>query len=84
MLGEPVGRQDRLFYEFDLEDMVPDDQSESVGFTLESGRDHHSPEMMPRDPRWRRQLVSVHAVYQSIVSCPEAYRFAKVSIVALP
>jgi len=25
MMGEPVGRQDRLFYEFDLEDMVPDD-----------------------------------------------------------
>ncbi len=25
MLGEPVGRQDRLFYEFDLEDMVPGD-----------------------------------------------------------
>jgi transposase len=24
MMGEPVGRQDRLFYEFDLEDMVPD------------------------------------------------------------
>ncbi len=25
MLGEPVSRQDRLFYEFDLEDMVPGD-----------------------------------------------------------
>jgi transposase len=25
MMGEPVGRQDRLFYEFDLEEMVPDD-----------------------------------------------------------
>jgi transposase len=25
MMGEPVGRQDRLFYEFDLEDMVPVD-----------------------------------------------------------
>ena len=25
MMGEPVGQQDRLFYEFDLEDMVPDD-----------------------------------------------------------
>ncbi len=25
MMGEPVGRQDRLFYEFDLEDMVPAD-----------------------------------------------------------
>ncbi len=25
MMGDPVGRQDRLFYEFDLEDMVPDD-----------------------------------------------------------
>ena len=25
MMGEPVGRQDRLFYEFDLEDMVPGD-----------------------------------------------------------
>ena len=24
-LGEPLGRQDRLFYEFDLEDMVPGD-----------------------------------------------------------
>jgi transposase len=23
MMGEPVGRQDRLFYEFDLEDLVP-------------------------------------------------------------
>ncbi len=23
MMGEPVGRQDRLFYDFDLEDMVP-------------------------------------------------------------
>ena len=23
MMGEPVGRQDRLFYEFDLEEMVP-------------------------------------------------------------
>ncbi len=23
MMGDPVGRQDRLFYEFDLEDMVP-------------------------------------------------------------
>ncbi len=22
LIGEPVGRQDRLFYEFDLEDMV--------------------------------------------------------------
>ncbi len=25
MMGEPVDRQDRLFYEFDLEDMVPGD-----------------------------------------------------------
>ena len=25
MMGEPVGRQDRLFYEFDLEDIVPGD-----------------------------------------------------------
>jgi transposase len=25
MMGEPVGRQDRLFYEFDLEDVVPVD-----------------------------------------------------------
>ena len=25
MMGEPVGWQDRLFYEFDLEDMVPGD-----------------------------------------------------------
>jgi transposase len=25
MMGDPVGRQDRLFYEFDLDDMVPDD-----------------------------------------------------------
>lgn len=25
MMGEPVGRQDRLFYEFDLNDMVPGD-----------------------------------------------------------
>ncbi len=25
MMGERVGRQDRLFYEFDLEDMVPGD-----------------------------------------------------------
>jgi transposase len=25
MMGDPVGQQDRLFYEFDLEDMVPDD-----------------------------------------------------------
>ena len=25
MMGEPVGRQDRLFYEFDLEDVVPAD-----------------------------------------------------------
>ena len=25
MMGEPVGQQDRLFYEFDLEDMVPGD-----------------------------------------------------------
>ena len=25
MMGEPVGRQDRLFYAFDLEDMVPAD-----------------------------------------------------------
>ncbi len=25
MMGEPVGRQERLFYEFDLEDVVPDD-----------------------------------------------------------
>jgi transposase len=25
MMGEPVGRQDRLFYEFDLEDVVPSD-----------------------------------------------------------
>ncbi len=25
MMGEPVGRQDRHFYEFDLEDMVPGD-----------------------------------------------------------
>ncbi len=25
MMGEPVGRQDRLFSEFDLEDMVPGD-----------------------------------------------------------
>ena len=24
-MGEAVGRQDRLFYEFDLEDMVPSD-----------------------------------------------------------
>ncbi len=25
MMGEPLGRQDRLFYEFDLEDVVPPD-----------------------------------------------------------
>ncbi len=25
MMGAPVGRRDRLFYEFDLEDMVPSD-----------------------------------------------------------
>ena len=25
MMGQAVGRQDRLFYEFDLEDMVPAD-----------------------------------------------------------
>jgi hypothetical protein len=25
MMGEPLGRQDLLFYEFDLEDMVPRD-----------------------------------------------------------
>ena len=25
MMGEPVGRQDRLFYEFDLEEVVPAD-----------------------------------------------------------
>ena len=25
MMGAPVGQQERLFYEFDLEDMVPDD-----------------------------------------------------------
>ena len=25
MMGEPVGRQPRLSYEFDLEDMVPGD-----------------------------------------------------------
>jgi len=25
MMGEPIGRQDRLFYEFDLEDVVPSD-----------------------------------------------------------
>ncbi len=25
ILGEPVGRQDRLFYEFDFDNMVPDD-----------------------------------------------------------
>ena len=25
MMGEPVGRQDRLFYQFDLEAMVPGD-----------------------------------------------------------
>jgi len=25
MMGEPLGRQDRLFYEFDLEEMVPGD-----------------------------------------------------------
>ncbi len=25
MMGAPVGRQDRLFYEFDLEEMVPSD-----------------------------------------------------------
>lgn len=25
MMGAPVGRQDRLFYEFDLEEMVPAD-----------------------------------------------------------
>jgi len=25
MMGDPVGRQDRLFYEFDLDDMVPAD-----------------------------------------------------------
>ncbi len=30
MMGEPVGRQDRLYYEFDLEDMVPVDHLSSV------------------------------------------------------
>jgi hypothetical protein len=25
MMGDPAGLQDRLFYEFDLEDMVPSD-----------------------------------------------------------
>ena len=40
MMGEPVGRQDRLFYEFDLEDMVPGDhllrriQSPEIDFRL--------------------------------------------------
>ncbi len=30
MMGEPVGRQDRLFYEFDLEDTRPLRQSIEV------------------------------------------------------
>lgn len=34
MMGEPVGRQDRLFYEFDLEDMVPGDHLATAGSTL--------------------------------------------------
>jgi len=25
MMGEPVGQQDHLFYEFDLEEVVPND-----------------------------------------------------------
>ena len=29
MMGEALSRQDRLFYEFDLEDMVPGDLSSS-------------------------------------------------------
>ena len=31
MMGGPVGRQDRLFYEFDLEDMVPGDHLATAG-----------------------------------------------------
>ncbi len=34
MMGEPVGRQDRLFYEFDLEDMVPGDHLATAGSLL--------------------------------------------------
>jgi hypothetical protein len=34
MMGDPVGRQDRLFYEFDLEDMVPGDHLVSAGSML--------------------------------------------------
>ena len=32
MMGPAVGRQDRLFYEFDLEDMVPDGLRSMSGF----------------------------------------------------
>jgi hypothetical protein len=34
MMGEAVGRQDRLFYEFDLEDMVPGDHLATAGSML--------------------------------------------------
>ncbi len=30
MMGEPVGRQDRLFYEFDLEDVTTADPSLAI------------------------------------------------------
>ena len=33
MMGEPMGREDRLFYEFDLEDMVSGDHLAIAGST---------------------------------------------------
>ncbi|MCH7776476.1 MAG: transposase [Gemmatimonadetes bacterium] len=35
MMGEPVGRQDRLFYEFDLEEMVPADHLRRIDAVLD-------------------------------------------------
>ncbi len=34
MMGEPSGLQDRFFYEFDLEAMVPGDHLATAGSTL--------------------------------------------------
>ncbi len=59
MMGEPVSRQDRLFYEFDLEDMVPADRLlRRIDAVL--------------DPSWLRGELKPYDSYTGCPSvCPE-------------
>ncbi len=45
MTGEPVGRQDRLFYEFDLEEMVPGEVIDKLRATADAPAPHSDEEI---------------------------------------